>query len=68
MASKQLGEALGTMANSLRAGFSFMQAMKMVAEEIDDPLGPEFLKALQEINYGITVEDTFQNLLKEITR
>jgi len=63
MASIQLGEALGTMANALRAGFSFMQAMNMVAKEIDDPLGPEFLKALQEINYGISVEDSFQGLL-----
>ncbi|SEP63619.1 tight adherence protein B [Virgibacillus subterraneus] len=61
--SKQLGEALGTMANALRAGFSFMQAMKMVAEEIDDPLGPEFLKAIQDINYGVSVEDAFASLL-----
>lgn len=66
MATKQLGEALGTMANALRAGFSFMQAMKMVAEEIEDPLGPELLKALQEINYGITVENAFQNLLERL--
>ncbi|MBP1949280.1 type II secretion system F family protein [Virgibacillus litoralis] len=64
--SKQLGEALGTMANALRAGFSFMQAMKMVAEEIDDPLGPEFLKAIQDINYGVSVEDAFASLLERL--
>ncbi|MEH7346305.1 type II secretion system F family protein [Bacillus sp. JJ1532] len=64
--SEQLGLALGTMANSLRAGFSFMQAMKMVAKEIEDPLGPEFLKALQDINYGITVEEAFDSLLKRL--
>ncbi|MFD1039284.1 type II secretion system F family protein [Virgibacillus byunsanensis] len=64
--SEQLGEALGTMANALRAGFSFMQAMKMVAKEIDDPLGPEFLKALEEINYGVTVEDAFTSLLERL--
>jgi tight adherence protein B len=66
LTSSQLGEALGTMANALRAGFSFMQALKMVAEEIKEPLGPELLKALQEINYGITVEDAFQNLIKRL--
>lgn len=66
MASKQLGEALGTMANALRAGFSFMQSMNMVANEIDEPLGPEFLKALQDINYGITVEDAFRKLLDRL--
>ncbi|SDQ07923.1 type II secretion system F family protein [Virgibacillus salinus] len=64
--SNQLGEALGTMANALRAGFSFMQAMKMVAEEIDDPLGPEFLKAIQDINYGVSVEDAFASLLERL--
>ncbi|MFB4169686.1 type II secretion system F family protein [Virgibacillus sp. JSM 102003] len=64
--SVQLGEALGTMANALRAGFSFMQAMKMVAEEIDDPLGPEFLKAIQDINYGVSVEDAFKSLLDRL--
>lgn len=66
MASNQLGEALGTMANSLRAGFSFMQTLNMVAKEVEEPLGPEFLKALQEINYGITVEEAFYNLLERL--
>lgn len=64
--SMQLGEALGTMANAMRAGFSFMQAMKMVAEEIDDPLGPEFSKAIQDINYGVSVEEAFAELLKRL--
>lgn len=64
--SEQLGEALGTMANALRAGFSFMQAMKMVSKEIEDPLGPEFLKALQEINYGVSVEDAFKGLIDRL--
>ena len=66
LASNQLGEALGTMANSLRAGFSFMQTLNMVAKEVGEPLGPEFLKALQEINYGVTVEEAFQNMLERL--
>ncbi|WP_164525670.1 type II secretion system F family protein [Siminovitchia acidinfaciens] len=64
--AEQLGNALGTMANALRAGFSFMQAMKMVAEEIEDPLGPEFLKALEEIKYGIPMETAFESLAKRL--
>lgn len=64
--SEQLGNALGTMANALRAGFSFMQAMKMVAEEIEDPLGPEFLKALEEIKYGIPMETAFESLAERL--
>ncbi|MGE6487446.1 type II secretion system F family protein [Paenisporosarcina sp. NPDC076898] len=66
LASTQLGEALGTMANALRAGFSFMQAMDLVANEIGEPLGPEFLKALQEINFGIPVDVAFQHMLERL--
>lgn len=66
LASDQLGEALGIIANAMRAGFSFMQAMKMVAEEMDDPLGPEFLKTMQEINYGVSYEDAFHNLQERL--
>ncbi|RWZ58216.1 hypothetical protein EQV77_10585 [Halobacillus fulvus] len=65
-ASHQLAEALGTMSNSMRAGFSFMQAMKMIAEEYPDPLGPEFKKTLQDIQYGVAVEDAFQQLLHRL--
>ncbi|MCZ8537269.1 type II secretion system F family protein [Paenisporosarcina quisquiliarum] len=65
-ASAQLGEALGTMANALRAGFSFMQAMDLVANEIGEPLGPEFLKALQEINFGLPVDVAFMNLIERL--
>ncbi|MFS0689334.1 type II secretion system F family protein [Sporosarcina sp. 179-K 8C2 HS] len=66
LASNQLGEALGIIANAMRAGFSFMQALKMVAEEMDDPLGPEFLKAIQEINYGLSYEEAFHNLQERL--
>ncbi|WP_252502114.1 type II secretion system F family protein [Sporosarcina sp. Marseille-Q4943] len=66
LAANQLGEALGIIANAMRAGFSFMQALKMVAEEIDDPLGPEFLKAIQEINYGLSYEEAFHNLQERL--
>jgi tight adherence protein B len=64
--SYQLAEALGTMANSMRAGFSFMQAMKLISEEYPDPLGPEFEKALLDINYGISVEEAFSRMLERV--
>ncbi|WP_051353322.1 type II secretion system F family protein [Thalassobacillus devorans] len=62
----QLAEALGTMGNSMRAGFSFMQSMKLVSEEYPDPIGPEFKKTLQDIKYGIPVEDAFMRMLKRL--
>lgn len=64
--SHQLAEALGTMANSMRAGFSFMQAMKLISEEFDEPIGSEFEKTLVDINYGIPVEEAFLRLLDRL--
>lgn len=61
--SYQLADALGTMANSMRAGFSFMQAMKMIAEEFPDPLGIEFEKTLRDIKYGVSVEEAFAKMI-----
>lgn len=64
--SFQLAEALGTMANSMRAGFSFMQAMKLISKEYPDPLGPEFEKTLQDIQFGVSVEDAFMRMLERL--
>jgi tight adherence protein B len=62
----QLSTALGTMANAMRAGFSFMQAMQMVAKEMPDPLGPEFDYTLREINLGVPLEQAFQGLVNRL--
>ncbi len=50
---EQLPEALDMMARSLRAGHAFTGALQMVGQEFDEPLGPEFTKTLNEINYGM---------------
>ncbi|MRH44304.1 hypothetical protein GH741_16800 [Aquibacillus halophilus] len=59
----QLVETLGTMANSMRAGFSFMQAMQLVAKEMPDPIGPEFDRVVREANLGVPLDDVFKDLL-----
>lgn len=64
--SQQLSESLGTMANSMRAGFSFLQAMQLVAREMPDPLGPEFERALREMNYGVSMDEAFSHLLERL--
>lgn len=64
--SVQLSEALGTMANSMRAGFSFIQSMQLIGKEMPDPIGPEFERTLKEINLGVSMEDAFTNLLKRL--
>lgn len=62
----QLSETLGIMANSLRAGFSFMQAMQLIGREMPDPIGPEFDRTFQEISYGVPFEKAFENMMKRL--
>lgn len=62
--SYQLIETLGMMANSMRAGFSFMQAMQLVAKEMPAPIGPEFERVVREVGLGVPLDQ----VLLELTR
>lgn len=62
----QLPDALGSMATSMRAGFSFMQALQMISREVPDPLGPEFAKTLREMSFGVSVEDALERLTERL--
>lgn len=53
----QLADTLLLMSNSLRAGFSFMQAMEMVAREAPSPMKDEFGRVTQEISLGVPVAE-----------
>jgi len=46
-------DALEMFARSLRAGHSFTGAIQLVAQEMPDPVGPEFQKVFEEQNLGI---------------
>lgn len=46
-------ETLEMFARSLRAGHSFTGAIQLVAQEMPDPIGPEFSKVFEEQNLGI---------------
>jgi tight adherence protein B len=63
---RQLPEALDLMSRALKAGHAFTNGMRLAADEFDDPLGPEFAEALDEINFGISVPDALRNMTKRI--
>jgi tight adherence protein B len=63
---KQLPEALGLIARALRAGHAFTSGMKLAADEFNDPLGPEFEEALDEINFGQSVTVALKNLVRRV--
>ena len=62
----QLPTTLTLMSNSMRSGYSYMQAIDLVAKEVPDPLGGEFALLLKEINLGITMEEAFANMVKRV--
>jgi len=49
---RQLPDGLGLIGRALRAGHAFSSGMQLAAGEFDDPLGPEFDRTLDEINFG----------------
>jgi tight adherence protein B len=63
---KQLPEALELIARALKAGHAFTSGMKLVAEEFKDPIGDEFDETLDEINFGLSVDDALKNLIKRV--
>jgi tight adherence protein B len=62
----QLPEAMELMARALKAGHAFSGALKMVVEEMDDPIGEEFNKTLGEINFGVNVPEALKNLSQRV--
>jgi tight adherence protein B len=57
-----LADMITTIVGSLRAGFSFPQALKSVAEEASSPIKDEMASVLQEMQYGKSIEDALNDL------
>ena len=55
--STQLGDALQLISNGLKAGFSFEQALVSVRTDMVPPISIEFGRAINEMNYGMSLED-----------
>ena len=53
-------------ANSLRAGHSFLQAVEIVCNDTPPPLADEFKKVLRETKLGVPVEEALTNMTKRI--
>lgn len=62
----QLGDMLNLMVNGLRAGYSTMQAMEAVSKELPPPISTEFHRVVQEIQIGINMETSLDNLFRRI--
>jgi tight adherence protein B len=59
-------EALDLLSRAVRAGHAFSAGMKMVADELEDPVGPEFRKAFDEQNYGLPLKESLNGMAERI--
>ncbi|MFN2376855.1 MAG: type II secretion system F family protein [Candidatus Binatia bacterium] len=58
----QLPDALDLIARTLMAGHAFIMGLKMVGEQMEDPIRTEFRKAFDEISFGISVAEAMKDL------
>jgi tight adherence protein B len=59
-------EALDLISRALKAGHAFATGLKMVADEMQAPVGPEFRKTFDEQNFGLPLKDALTNLTERI--
>lgn len=64
--NEQLVDALMTMSNALKAGFSIMQSFEAVIRNGQNPISQEFGMVLQQIRVGVKFEDALFNLHQRI--
>lgn len=65
--NNQLGDSINLLVNSLRAGYSVMQAMEAIAQEMGPPISVEFGRVVQEVQFGITLEQALSHMLRRVT-
>ena len=54
---EQFPEALDLLSRALRAGHAFQTSLGMVADEVSEPVGPEFKKTFDQQNFGLPLKE-----------
>lgn len=60
--NEQLPEALATMSNALRAGFSINQAFDSVVDSGEKPISEEFQILMKQLSIGMTFEEALESM------
>jgi tight adherence protein B len=64
---EQFPEALDLLSRAIRAGHAFQTAMGMVADELPEPVGPEFKTTFDQQNFGMPLKDALNQLAERVT-
>jgi tight adherence protein B len=59
-------EALDLLSRAIRAGHAFQTAMGMVADELPEPVGPEFKKTFDQQNYGLPLREALNAMAERV--
>ncbi len=62
----QMLDTLTLLANAVKAGYSMVQAMEMVAKESPPPMGTEFTRVIREVSLGVTIEEALVNMKNRV--
>ena len=63
---EQFPEAMDLLARALRAGHALTTGLLMVAEELPEPIGPEFKTLYDEQNFGLPLPQAMKNFAERI--
>jgi len=61
-----LADTIMLIANSLRAGSSFLQSVEMVVREAQPPISTEFARVIREVNLGLPLDEALANLSRRV--
>ncbi len=64
--NKQLPDTITLLANGLRAGSSFLQAVELVVREARPPISTEFSRVIREVNLGLAFDDALENMVRRV--
>jgi tight adherence protein B len=62
----QIADMLNLTVNSLRAGYSILQALESVSKEMPVPTSAEIRRVVQEVQIGLTLDTALDNLLRRM--
>ena len=64
--NSQLPDTITLIANALRAGSSFLQAIELVVRESRPPISIEFGRVIREVNLGLPFDIALENMVRRV--
>ncbi|MEP7379044.1 MAG: type II secretion system F family protein [Chloroflexota bacterium] len=64
--NSSLSDTIMLLANALRSGSSFLQALEMIVRETRPPVSTEFARVIREVNLGLPLDEALANLQRRV--